>query len=62
MNIKECQNCAMQMTNQEDFGTEKNGSPSDEYCRHCWNNGEFEDWCKNATLDEMVDMNFRFVL
>ena len=59
---KECQNCAMPMTKPEDFGTEKNGEASEEYCCHCWNNGEFEDWCKNITLDEMVENNIRFIL
>jgi len=35
MNVKECQNCAMKMTKPEDFGTEKNGETSEDYCCNC---------------------------
>jgi hypothetical protein len=36
-----CQSCGMSMVNPEDFGTNEDGSPSNEYCRFCFQNGEF---------------------
>ena len=45
-----------------DFGTEKNGEVSADYCCYCYQKGVFEDWCKGMTLDEMVENNIRFIL
>ncbi len=50
-NMKFCQSCAMPMTD-EDFGTEKDGSKSEEYCKYCYQNGEFTS---DITMDEMID-------
>lgn len=36
-----CQSCGMPMVKPEDFGTNADGSPSNEYCRYCFQNGEF---------------------
>ncbi|MGQ9623414.1 MAG: zinc ribbon domain-containing protein, partial [Candidatus Caldatribacteriaceae bacterium] len=36
-----CQSCAMPMVKPEDFGTNADGSPNGEYCRYCFQNGEF---------------------
>lgn len=36
-----CQSCGMPMMKLEDFGTNTDGSPSNEYCRFCFQNGEF---------------------
>ena len=62
MESKECQNCAMPMKKPEDYGIDKNGEYNEDYCCHCWSNGEFADWCKNITLDEMIENNIRFIL
>ena len=52
-NMKTCQSCAMPMSKPEDFGTETNGSVSQEYCCYCYQNGEFEG--KDMTLEEMIE-------
>lgn len=49
--MKFCQSCAMPMTD-EDFGTEKDGSKSEEYCKYCYQNGEFTS---DITMEEMID-------
>jgi len=54
MNIEEmnfCQSCAMPM-NDGDFGTEKDGSESPDYCKYCYQDGEFTSDC---TMEEMID-------
>ena len=36
----------------KDFGTEKDGSKSEDYCSYCYQDGEFTD---NRTMEEMID-------
>lgn len=50
-NINFCQSCAMPM-NDEDFGTEKDGSKSSDYCKYCYQNGEFTI---DVSMEEMID-------
>ena len=57
-----CQSCGMELKKPSDFGTEKNGEASAAYCCYCYQKGIFEDWCKDMTLDEMVENNIRFIL
>lgn len=52
MENKICQSCGMPMT-AEQFGTNKDGSINDDYCKYCYVNGEFID---DVTMDEYVDM------
>ena len=59
---KVCQSCGMPMgTTKELYGTEKDGSLSDEYCKFCYHNGEFIDDC---TMEQMmqvcVDLNVSY--
>jgi len=49
--MKYCQSCSMPLDNSELMGTEKDGSPSPEYCRYCYQNGEFTH--PGITLAEM---------
>ena len=58
MDIKECQSCAMPMSDSKDFGTEKNGSESTDYCCHCYKDGDFT-W-QAASVDEAVEGNLDF--
>lgn len=54
MNFEEmifCQSCAMPM-GEDDFGTEKDGSRCQDYCKYCYQDGEFTD---NRTMEEMID-------
>lgn len=47
-----CQSCGMPLDNHGILGTEKYGSLSLEYCRYCYQYGEFTD--PNMTLDQMT--------
>jgi len=57
-NVKECQSCAMPMKKADDFGTEKGGNASVDYCCHCYKDGDFT-W-HASSLDEAVDGNIEF--
>jgi hypothetical protein len=47
-----CQSCAMPLVKPEDFGTEADGSPSKDYCIHCYADGKFTN--PDMTMDDMV--------
>ena len=51
METKICQSCSMPLSNEEDFGTVKSGSKSDDYCVHCFKNGEFT---QDITLEQAI--------
>lgn len=48
---KYCQSCGMPMTD-EILGTEKDGSDSEDYCKFCYENGEF---LQDFTMAEMIE-------
>lgn len=50
--MKYCQSCGMPMGKAEDFGTEKGGVPSEEYCVYCRKDGAFTADC---TMEQMID-------
>ena len=50
-NIALCQSCGMPLNKEEVKGTEKNGLKSDEYCKYCYENGDFKN--PNMNLEEM---------
>lgn len=54
-----CQSCGMPMQKEEDFGTEADGSRSEEYCCYCYQKGKFTN--PNCTLEEMVDLTAPFM-
>jgi len=56
--VTECQSCAMPMKDAKDFGTEKGGGASADYCCHCYKDGDFT-WTA-ANLDEAVESNIGF--
>ena len=56
-NVKECQSCAYQMKEVIDFGTEKDGSGSVDYCCHCYKDGDFA-W--KPTFEEFFEGNVQF--
>jgi len=62
MEVIHCQCCGMLMEDSEKYGTNADGSKTDEYCCYCWIDGSFADWCKDISLDEMIEENIRFVL
>ena len=53
-----CQSCSMPLVKPEDFGTESDGSPSSEYCCHCYGNGAF---FVDETMEEMIETCIQFV-
>jgi len=52
-NQKFCQSCAMPLNSDADYGTEKDGSISADYCVYCYQNGAFVDG--NITMAEMSE-------
>lgn len=47
-----CQSCGMPMTEDAHFGTNADGSRSEDYCCYCFKNGAFQQDC---TMEEMID-------
>ena len=54
-----CQSCAMPMSKPEDFGTNADGSPSNEYCRYCFQNGEFT---AKMEMPEYIEMQIKIAV
>ncbi len=53
MNEKFCQSCGMPMgADDEQYGTEKDGRKSADYCKYCYDKGAFLSEC---TMDEMIE-------
>jgi hypothetical protein len=55
-----CQSCAMPMTSQEHFGTEKNGSLSNDYCSYCYKDGQFSS--PDQTMEQMIETCIPFIV
>ena len=54
MNEKYCQCCGMPMGNTDEmYGTEADGSKNNDYCKYCYENGEFTS---NSTMEEMIEI------
>ncbi len=54
MEQKFCQSCGMPMGTGEDlYGTEANGSKSEDYCSYCYENGQFTF---NGSMEEMIEI------
>ena len=53
MNSKICQSCGMPIINDNQLGTNKDGSINNDYCKYCYNNGEFID---KVTMKEYIEM------
>jgi hypothetical protein len=49
-----CQSCSMPMEKPEDFGTDELGFKVNNYCRHCFQNGEFTH--PDITLGQMTEI------
>ena len=48
-----CQSCSMPMFSNKQLGTNKDGSINLDYCKYCYDNGEFID---KVSMDEYIDM------
>ena len=53
-NTKFCQSCAMPLQKPEDYGTEADGRPSEDYCVYCLKDGKFE--MEDCTMEQMIDI------
>lgn len=53
MDEKICQSCGMPITSDEQLGTNKDGSINNDYCKYCYENGEFID---KVSMAEYIDM------
>lgn len=49
----------MPMTKPEDFGTNSDGSQDQEYCRFCFQNGNFTE--PNITMEQMIEKSTRLM-
>jgi hypothetical protein len=50
-----CQSCGMPMGLLECFGTNADEAINEDYCVHCFQNGEFVD--SKMTMEEMIDLS-----
>jgi hypothetical protein len=48
-----CQSCSMPLDDPALWGTEKDGSKNHEYCKYCYQDGQFTN--PGATLEEMKE-------
>ena len=53
-----CQSCGMNMDKIEDFGTNADRTPHDDYCVYCFKDGVFTN---NFTMEEMVENNLKYL-
>ena len=53
MENKICQSCGMPITSKEQLGKNKDGSINTDYCKYCYENGEFID---KVTMEEYIEM------
>jgi len=50
-----CQSCSMPLEKPEDFGTDERGFRINDYCYHCYQNGNFAS--PDMTLQQMIDLS-----
>ena len=48
-----CQSCGMPLTSKEQMGLEKDGSASVDYCKYCYERGEF---IHKVSMQEYIEM------
>jgi len=48
-----CQSCGSHFPTEGFYGTNSDGSPSDEYCKYCWVNGAYGN--PDETIEEMIE-------
>ena len=53
MNNKICQSCGMPIESNDCLGANKDGSINNDYCKYCYENGEFID---KVSMEEYIDM------
>ncbi len=58
MERKFCQSCGMPMDDASLYGTDADGAPNEDYCRYCFQDGQFVQSC---TMEEMIERCAQFV-
>ena len=53
MKSKICQSCGMPITSNDLLGTNTDGSINEDYCKYCYENGEFID---KVSMEEYIEM------
>ena len=53
MKEKICQSCGMPITSDSQLGTNLNGSKNEDYCKYCYQDGEFID---KVSMEEYIEM------
>ena len=57
MNCKICQSCGMPLTSDDLLGTNKDGSINHDYCKYCYDKGEF---LQDVSMEEFIEMCSQF--
>ena len=57
MEQKICQSCAMPLTSDEMYGTNADGSVNTDYCKWCYDKGEFIEKC---SMEEFIEKCSQF--
>ena len=57
MEIKFCQSCMMPLVDEKTHGTNKDGTYNEDYCHHCFQNGEFTT---EITMEEMINTSLKY--
>lgn len=52
-----CQSCSMPIEDENQLGTNMDGSKNNDYCVYCYKEGKFVD---DVDLDEYIEMNVAF--
>lgn len=53
-----CQSCGMPMEDKTLYGHDSNGDLNKDYCKYCYENGEF---AQNCTMEEMIETCIPFM-
>ena len=53
MSNKICQSCGMPIISNDQLGTDKDGRINNDYCKYCYQNGEFID---KVTMEEYIEI------
>ena len=54
-----CQSCSMPLEHKNDLGTNADGSLNYEYCKYCYQDGQFTD--PELTMEEMIELTVRIM-
>lgn len=57
MENKICQSCGMPINSNEELSLNKDGTINNDYCKYCYNDGEFID---KVNMEEYIEMCSKF--